>query len=85
MDEVAYHGIGSKVGCIDHQNKLTKYIMKFYVNTRMIFACKKHNNQVSDKKKMKFKKKFYTSMKYEFYVHTYNLRPKIIIKGIFIL
>jgi len=43
--------LGSKVGCTDHEYELTKYIVQFYLNTRMIFACKKHNNKVSDQKK----------------------------------
>jgi len=51
MDEISVHGISTKVGCANHQHQLTKYIVKFYLNTRMIFACRKHNEIVSNKKK----------------------------------
>jgi len=50
MDEVTNTGVPSKVGCLEHQNELTKYIINFYLNTRMIFACKRHNDQISYKK-----------------------------------
>lgn len=51
MDEIRVHGISTKIGCADHQHELTKYVVKFYINTRMIFACRKHNELVSEKKK----------------------------------
>lgn len=51
MDEISVHGISTKVGCANHQHQLTKYIVKFYMNTRMIFACRKHNEIVSNKRK----------------------------------
>lgn len=50
MDEVNIIGVPSKVGCLEHQYELTKYIIHFYLNTRMIFACKRHNDQTSYKK-----------------------------------
>lgn len=50
MDEVNIIGVPSKVGCQEHQHVLTKYIIHFYLNTRMIFACKRHNDQISHKK-----------------------------------
>jgi len=50
IDEVNIIGVSSKVGCLEHQNELKKYVINFYLNTRMIFACKRHNDQISYKK-----------------------------------
>jgi len=51
MYGVNFQNVGAKDGCTDSEHELTKYIVKFYLNKRMIFACKNHNNKVSDQKK----------------------------------
>jgi 3-dehydroquinate dehydratase len=50
MDEISLRGIATKVGCTIHKKKLTKYIVMFYLNTRMIFACRKHNEKIKHRK-----------------------------------
>jgi hypothetical protein len=50
MNEVNVRGVSSKVGCSKHQKELTKYIIQFYINTRIIFACKQYNQHIAHKK-----------------------------------
>lgn len=52
-DEVARVGIPDKVGCdaTDHKELLTKWIINFYLNTRMIFACKRKMKEVEEQKR----------------------------------
>ena len=46
-------GIPTFVGCQDceHQHMLTKFIISFYLNTRMIFACKEKTKEIEETKK----------------------------------
>ncbi|KAK3907199.1 Transposable element P transposase [Frankliniella fusca] len=45
------------VGCEEHKRKLTKDIVSFYLNTRLIFACEEYNRVQSDNVKQKRKSK----------------------------
>ena len=45
------------VGCSLHKYTLTKYIIQYYNKTRMIFAYKRKNDQVAEKKKTQKKLK----------------------------
>ena len=49
-DEIAKMGIPTLVGCkdLDHRNLLTKWIISFYINTRMIFACKERTKECEE-------------------------------------
>lgn len=49
-NEVARTGIPTTVGCgdADHKVLLTKWIVSFYLNTRMIFACKEKTKEVEE-------------------------------------
>jgi len=51
MEEINKQNILIKVGCPIHSQILTNYIITYYVITRMIFACKRKNEQVAEKKK----------------------------------
>ena len=51
VDEVEKMGIPCFVGCEAHQRELTKWVVNFYVTTRMIFVCKDHMKAVVENKK----------------------------------
>jgi len=51
MEEINKQNILINVGCPLHSQILTKYIITYYVKTRMIFASKRKNEQVAEKKK----------------------------------
>lgn len=52
-NEVAKMGIPNQVGCDveDHKLLLSKWILNFYLNTRMIFACKVKAKEVEEQKR----------------------------------
>ncbi|KAE8739209.1 hypothetical protein FOCC_FOCC015300 [Frankliniella occidentalis] len=45
----------TQIGCDEHKRELTKAIISFYVNTRIIFACEEYNRRLSANSKKKTK------------------------------
>jgi len=48
MEEVQKSQLDALVGCEEHKIQLTKALLSFYLNIRMIFACKRYMRRVTE-------------------------------------
>ncbi|KAK3928196.1 Transposable element P transposase [Frankliniella fusca] len=47
----------TQIGCAVHKRELTKAIISFYINTRIIFACEEYNRRLSENARKKARSK----------------------------